>query len=1486
MSVTSDESGNDAEDADGASIGITTRRRVQNAQFEALLYKRADPSSEPIQAPASSLPDAQLSTAHLLARHDAETGHLDPREYQVELFERAKSRNTIAVLDTGSGKTLIAVLLLKHTIQNELVDRGTGKAHRVSFFLVDSVTLVYQQAAVLRNNLDQNVAQFFGAMGTDLWSKQTWEDHLKNNMVIVCTAQILNQCLLNSHIKMEQINLLIFDEAHHTKKEHPYARIIKDSYLKEIPSKRPRVFGMTASPIDAKGDVVEAARMLETLLDSQIATTSKLTLLRHVVRRPTEKVWQYDKVVPPFATALHKLLKDRYGDISCFEGIFKFSWNASSELGRWCSDRIWTLALADDVLPKYEGSINKLYYDKDPEQKSEKAYKDVSRIKEASEFVKQLASSDPHGAEELSPKVQLLKQEIQKYFERPTETKCIVFTQERYTAKILCELFTQLKMPHLKPGVLVGVRSSDIGGMNTTFRQQFLTLISFRNGDINCLFATSVAEEGLDIPDCNLVVRFDLYHTLIQYVQSRGRARHYNSTYATIIEKSNSEHTYRLEEVRRAEDIMQKFCESLPEDRILHGYDYDIDSIIHKDGEKRIYQIPSTGAKLTYHSAIAILARYASSLQYEKETSAQVTYIVLPANSSFTCEVILPEKSPIRGLIGTPAIKKSLAKQSAAFDTCLLLRQHRLLDDYFASVYHKRLPAMRNARLAITSKQKNQYDMITKPEFWKQHREVVPEVLFITVISFIPTRTPAREHQSFALLTRERLPHCPQFPIFLEDDIETNVKFLPILDALAVSTDQLNVLTTFSLRVFRDVFHKIYDRNTEKMPYWLCPVVAEDCFEPASNPKDVIDWHLLMFVQDNDAVEWSCGMATELLHNRFVYDPWDGRYRYFTQVVDPNLRASDPPPSFVQRRRHMDNILNFCTSLSKNGRARFMATCDWDQPVIRAELIRLRRNLLDKMTDAEKDFEARSVICPEPLKISAIPASLAASCLAFPAIISRLDSYLIAVEACDHLGLVIELEHALEALTKDSDNTEEHRGQQIHFQRGMGKNYERLEFLGDCFLKMATSIALFSQNPDDDEFDYHVNRMCLICNKNLFNSAIEKRLYEFIRSRGFSRHAWYPDGLTLLQGKDHSKKTSSESKHALAEKTIADVCEALIGASLLSGGPQHRFDMAVKAVSTFVGSASHKVTSWHEYYELYSLPKYQTQGADGFELDLAQKVEEKLGYRFAYPRLLRSAFTHPSYPSAWAKVPCYQRLEFLGDSLLDMVCVEDLYHRFPDRDPQWLTEHKMAMVSNKFLGYLAVKLQLHTHLQHFSNPLQSQITHYAEDIQTAEIEHKQAVDFWVVTKDPPKCLPDMVEAFLGAAFVDSNFNFQVVEDFFHRHIKVHFEDMSIYDTFANKHPTTFLHNRLTNEYNCTNYCLKSGEIPGIDGLPPTILAAVIVHDTVVAEGTASSGRYAKVKASENALSVLEGLPAFEFRNKYHCNCQETDSKAPEIGTAI
>ncbi|THC97880.1 hypothetical protein EYZ11_002631 [Aspergillus tanneri] len=195
---------------------------------------------------------------------------------------------------------------------------------------------------------------------------------------------------------------------------------------------------------------------------------------------------------------------------------------------------------------------------------------------------------------------------------------------------------------------------------------------------------------------------------------------------------------------------MQNFCETLPEDRILYGNDYDLESMLQKEG-KRTLTIRATGATLTYHSAIAILARYASSLQYERGIVAQAAYVVLPVNNTFVCEVILPEKSPIRGFVGSPEVKKSTAKQSAAFDACLMLRKHKLLDDYFNSVYHKRLPVMRNAKLAITSKRTNLYAMLSKPSLWDKQLGTLPDQIYVTIISAIDSQKVAKVPSLFYL---------------------------------------------------------------------------------------------------------------------------------------------------------------------------------------------------------------------------------------------------------------------------------------------------------------------------------------------------------------------------------------------------------------------------------------------------------------------------------------------------------------------------------------------------------------------------------------------------------------------------------------------------------------------------------------------------------------------------------------------------------------
>jgi hypothetical protein len=72
------------------------------------------------------------------------------------------------------------------------------------------------------------------------------------------TAQILLNILRHSIIKMDAINLLILDECHHAVKKHPYSLVMSEFYHTTPKEKRPSVFGMTASPVNLKGNYEDA----------------------------------------------------------------------------------------------------------------------------------------------------------------------------------------------------------------------------------------------------------------------------------------------------------------------------------------------------------------------------------------------------------------------------------------------------------------------------------------------------------------------------------------------------------------------------------------------------------------------------------------------------------------------------------------------------------------------------------------------------------------------------------------------------------------------------------------------------------------------------------------------------------------------------------------------------------------------------------------------------------------------------------------------------------------------------------------------------------------------------------------------------------------------------------------------------------------------------------------------------------------------------
>jgi endoribonuclease Dicer len=980
-----------------------------------------------------------------------------------------------------------------------------------------------------------------------------------------------------------------------------------------------------------------------------------------------------------------------------------------------------------------------------------------------------------------------------------------------------------------------------------------------------------------------------------------------------MLEERNHTESFLAEEVSRGERLMRHHCANLPEDRRLDGVSQN-DQVPGHPTNLEIYIEQSTGARLASDNAMDVLAHFVSAVPVPRDSSPQYpTYTIITHGTRFQAEVILPGNAPICCATGKIKTKKRLARQSAAFEACMQLRKKAYLNEFFMPIYQKRLPAMRNAALATGLSKGKAYSMRSKPSLWEEARGTVPTNLWVTLVDFVDGQL-ERPHAKLLLLTRTPLPSFPRFPIYLNNGETVTVlsTSLVLRGPIVASKHLIEKITQFTLVIFNDIFSKEYLEESEKMSYWLCPASQYVTNEGAANlpAESLVNNEILDEVVGSRAgFHWTDTMPTTSLLNKFVVDPWDGGRKFFTtHQICHDLTPNDPVPLDGVQKKGANSVLEFSVSLFKKSRGKVQ----WNsaQPVVTAVFspYTTRRNLLAKPGARETSDKkvSKAYICPEPLRISALSPELATTCLMWPAIIHRFESCLISLEGTSLVGVECSPELALMAFTKDSDSSGDHdvTGEPIavNVRSGMGENYERLEWLGDTFLKVATSISVFIMNPDENEFEFHVRRMLMLCNKNLFRASEQLKLSEFVRSKAFSRRIWYPEGLSLVRGT--GVKTGDAPKpmfhdpqtHDLSQKSIADVSEALIGAAFLHARrpgvwTSQQFDNAVQTVTKLVDSEDHKMLRWDDYKETYAkmVPSYQTGFVSAVQKDLVIKLEAEHPYTWRYPRLAQVAFIHPSTPFSYVQLPNYQRLEFLGDALFDLAVVTFLFDRFPDRDPQFLTESKTSIVSNRFLGALCVKLGFHKHLRHNHSELTSSIRDYVALLEEAHAgaellapsQPDRLKDYWITVQDPPKCLSDIVESYIGAMFIDSGFQYSVVQDFFDRHVKFFFEDMSLFDSFAGNHPITHMTDILQNQLGCSEFRVLLRDYPGgEDGREKMLAAVLMVHDRIV-EGSATtgtSGKYARVRVAKKAAEVFEGLSIVGFRASWGCTCNEKVAK--------
>ncbi|KAJ3221063.1 hypothetical protein HK099_003801 [Clydaea vesicula] len=600
-----------------------------------------------------------------------------PRPYQIQLFEMAIGSNVIAYLDTGAGKTLVSILLMDHFSQpliqidmnehfNSIRDKTNLNLIEINpdvlrqslsqpqpkkiVFLVPTILLVSQQASKVKMNTNLEVGEYTSeeVSSVSSWDAVGWLNEFSKRNVFIMTPQIFLNLLRHGFIVLKRdISLLIFDECHHAFGNHPYNHIMQEFYHTLPTNQRPKVFGMTASPIyqnivthtDSKAKLTE----LQANLDSKIITVENRNSMKNFIAKPKEIIVEYE----PSTCSVENLEAATSNNVSLSAKYFKYhrslllkrkaeleiiTKNAPESKDETANKELMKIKkcilINEQIvveLGAFCGGLAAELYSKDFKLKSNI----ISNLVEDQTITEnQAIVSCPSIHEilpdDLSPKLNLLFKLLRERdlrCESVSDFSGIVFVDRRITADIISKAINYFSA-HLFSKVL---STSAVGGGNGKKREvhnfkneKKKGLDDFREGKANLVVATRVAEEGVDVydPACRLVVIFDLLRSSSGYVQSRGRARHLlGSEYIIMIRRDDSAALQSLSKARMAELMTRNIStsgelESISDSLKIRARDSEIISGLVGELKDSSDLVTKIGATAAPNSAGEFLARY------------------------------------------------------------------------------------------------------------------------------------------------------------------------------------------------------------------------------------------------------------------------------------------------------------------------------------------------------------------------------------------------------------------------------------------------------------------------------------------------------------------------------------------------------------------------------------------------------------------------------------------------------------------------------------------------------------------------------------------------------------------------------------------------------------------------------------------------------------------------------------------------------------
>ena len=473
--------------------------------------------------------------------------HLEVREYQLKIANECSDKNSLVVLPTGLGKTIIAVL-----VASKILEKVPQNSKII--ILAPTRPLINQHYETFLKFLKIPESRF--AILTGKVAPESRIAIFNAKQILFYTPQTLRNDLVSRKYTLIDTALIIFDEAHHASGDYPYT-MIADEYLDHNPDSI--ILALTASPGASKKKITDLCENLHipltnihirTRRDSDVKSYLKAMDIYKIGVKLTPFMSEaYDMINIVLEERLHYLSQLNFlevqGEILHTKVIRKDLLRLNTELVRRVkgdgdktgvykalSINAQALILFHmrelveqqglDVLLEYLEKLNR-EAKKRTSSKANKILAADSRLRKL--FIELKKNYDFSPGNLIHPKFQILVKVLLEELKNNNNARILVFVKLRNSVKNIVNNLKDIDI--IKPVRFVGqaTKSQDDKGLSQ--KRQIEILDQFKQGVYNVLVSTNVGEEGLDIAECDLVIFYDVVASEIRLIQRKGRtARH------------------------------------------------------------------------------------------------------------------------------------------------------------------------------------------------------------------------------------------------------------------------------------------------------------------------------------------------------------------------------------------------------------------------------------------------------------------------------------------------------------------------------------------------------------------------------------------------------------------------------------------------------------------------------------------------------------------------------------------------------------------------------------------------------------------------------------------------------------------------------------------------------------------------------------------------------------------------------------------------